>query len=204
MQTKNFKKNTVKFAEALGVILFSLASASAVAADILSETKDKVEKKAYEILDKERVVVKFDPGSSVLSEAASTELKNTLNAVRDNSKLKDIVIVAYSDSEYPRIPKKDLPKTEKDLALRRAEIVENKLKDFGASQFEIFNMAEKSDWFDKTFSTKEATVKRESQGEMSDKGEDLFYKSLANYLKKGGMAGKVVVVFRSSDSVYAH
>ena len=67
-------------------------------------------------------------------------------------------------------------------------------------------MANKANWFEKTFVMKDAQVKRESATkEAKDVSEDdYFFEGLGRFLTKSGGAGKTIVVFRYVDGTVSH
>ena len=181
-----------------------LVAPAAVAADTAQEIKDTVQQTAYEIADKDNLTIKFAKGSANLSDSAVSELKNTFNAVREDAKVKEILIVSYSDQNYPKNQKDSLSKADRQLADKRIDAIKAKLKDFGASNIKTYNMAEKSNWFEKTLVTSDAQIKREaSEKPAKEDRDDAFYQVLGRHLmQKGGASTAFVIVRR--DYVYSH
>src|SRR4051812_20498437 len=58
-------------------------------------------------------VIHFDAGSSVLSEAARTSLRNLISDARSNGRIRDVTVAAWSDQAFPR-GKEDLSKADRD------------------------------------------------------------------------------------------
>lgn len=127
-----------------------------------------------------------------------------LNAVRDTSPIKEILILAYSDLDYPRGEKGDLPQKSRHLAKDRAEAAKDRLEELGAKDIKIHNMAEKATWYDKMWVSTDAQVKSEAKEKKSSTDpDDSFYQILGQSLKKSGGPGKVFVVIRHQGT-YSH
>lgn len=157
-----------------------------------------------EITGKDRTVINFAEGSALLSDQGRTELTALINAVRNTSSIKETLILAYSDLDYPRLQKSDLPAKSRRLAQDRAEAVKSRIEQIGGKDITIHNMAKKSTWFEKMWISSDAQVKSEAREKKSDAdGDDSFYQILGERLKKDGGPGKVVVVIRHQGN-YSH
>ena len=184
-------------------IVLSLVSASsvlfaglAVAADPggMVETAQQM---AYEITGKDAATLKFNKGSSALSSSDQSELRTMYNAVKSDSRVKEIVIAAYSDLPYPKSQKSDLPRKSRGLADKRGAQVAKFLHELGAKNVRVVNMAQKATWIERSFDTDEAQLKH-GAAESSAKvdADDKFYESLGKHLQTTGGPSDVVVVIR--------
>ncbi len=181
----------------------SLAARAQTETD-LKVAKESIQQRLHEITGKDTVVVNFKKGSAHLSESDLSELKTTLNAVKEDSKVKEILILAYSDRPYPHNLKSDLPKASQKLAQKRADAVSDKVKSFGGKSVKTYNMAVKASWFEKTLVTSTAQVKQEAvKSPANQDSDDAFYQALGQHLVGQGGPGKVVVVVRR-DFAYSH
>jgi len=179
---------------------FAVLGASPLKADAekkVIDAKETIQQMWYRLTDKDTTVLTFDKGASKLTDSQTTELRATLNAVRDTNQLKEIYVVSYADADYPRASKESLSRAQRKLADDRADNVRAKIREVGSFSITTHNMAKKANWFDKTFTTDDARVKAESSERFSKMNdEELFNESLGRFLQDKGGAGKVVVVFR--------
>ncbi|MCX6131571.1 MAG: hypothetical protein NTX25_21235 [Proteobacteria bacterium] len=166
--------------------------------------KETVQQKLYEISGKDTVVLNFKKDSVQLSEAEISELKTTLAAVKEDSKVKEILILAYADQPYPHDQKSDLNKSARKLAQKRGNVVKEKISSFGGKNIKVYNMATKANWFEKALVTSTAQVKQEAvKSPANQDADDAFYQALGKHLVAQGGPGKVVVVMRR-DFSYSH
>ena len=185
------------------VVLFSSLSTGACFVSGLASASEagglieSAQQKAYEIGGKDVATLKFDKGKSTLSSGDQSELRTMYNAVKEDSRVTEIIVAAYSDLPYPKSKKSELPTKSRQLADKRGTEVSKFLNELGAKNVRVVNMAERATWLDRTFDTKEAQVKRESS-EMPSKAntDDLFYESLGRHLQKSGAPSDVVVIIR--------
>jgi hypothetical protein len=170
----------------------------------LSDAKSTVQQKLYEITGKDTAVLSFPAGATRLTSGDETTLKSLLNAVREGGPVKEILVMAYSDQAYPHNQKDDLSAAARDLADARGDAVKKGLENLGAEHVKVHNMAKKAGWFEKTFVTTDAQLKREAVEKPSHTDlDDEFYQALGQRLKTEGGAGKAVVVIRR-EGTYAH
>jgi len=180
-------------------------STSAFGETKLKDAGDAVRTAIYDITDKGSAELRFAKGSDSLTDAQKSELKSMITAFTSDGKTENVVVVAYADKNYPRGSKNDLAKEDRDLATRRGETVKKHLDSVGAKDVTVYNMAEKANWFEKTFVTKDAQVKREAKEDVGDTSDnDAFYEALGRHLGKTGGPGKVVVVMRHKNSGHSH
>ncbi len=157
---------------------------------------EAAQQKAYEISGKDVAILKFNKGSSTLSSKDQSELRTMYNAVKEDSRVVEIVVAAYSDLDYPKSGKSDLPHKSKTLAGNRGAEVRNFLTELGAKKVRVVNMAQKANWFERTFDTKDAQVKRGADENPTVHADDKFFESLGKHLQTTGEPSDVVVVIR--------
>jgi len=105
--------------------------------------------------------VKFDKGSSVLSEDARAELDRVIANAASSGKIDQIKILTWADAEYPADVQKALPKPQRDLVSRRNKAMNDyiKAKTSGVN-VDTYNMAERPNALEKLFNTSDARIKR--------------------------------------------
>jgi hypothetical protein len=191
-----------------GLLLLGTAALSANSAiyaePSLKDAKDAARTAIYDITDKSSIDIKFDKGTAALSSSQKGQIKSLVSAFASDGRVKDVVVAAYADENYPR-ERSELTKGARELATRRGDAVRDELKRAGAKEVTVYNMAEKANWFEKTFVTSDAQVKREaSSSPDAVSEEDAFFESLGRHLRKVGGASKVIVVMRHKSSAEAH
>lgn len=196
----------MKVIQILAIAGFSTVTVGAYAEDAstMQSVQSAAQQMYYEITGKDSTVINFEKASAILSDAGRNELTALLNAVRDTSPIKEILIVSYSDLDYPQGKKGDLPAKSRQLAKDRAEAVKKRLEELGAKDIQVHNMAEKATWYEKLWVSTDAQVKSEAKEKKSSTDtDDSFYQILGQSLKKSGGPGKVVVVIRHQGT-YSH
>jgi isocitrate/isopropylmalate dehydrogenase len=158
---------------------------------------ETVQKQAYEITGKDVATIKLGTGSSALSAAEQSELRTMYQAVRDNARVREIIVAAYSDHPYPSGPSASLPSSSRRLAEKRGTEVKKFLAELGAKNIRVVNMAQKANWFERTFDTKDSQIKHESSEKDSNaSSEHFFYDALGAHLQASAGPSNVVVVIR--------
>ena len=186
---------TLTLIASLGAL--STATAGIILAADQGGITETAQRKAYEITGKDVAKIKFGVGSSELNPNDQTELRAMYHAVRDNARVREIVIAAYSDLPYPAGPKATQPGASRHLAEKRGEEVKKFMADLGAKNVRVVSMAHKANWFERTFDTKDAQIKQEASAKPSKAtSDDLFYEALGSHLKTDAGPSDVVVVIR--------
>jgi hypothetical protein len=144
--------------------------------------------------------VKFEKGSATLTDTERRTLRAMITAVRDDTKIENIIIAAWSDSQYPAKEGSKLSDADIKLASQRAENVKTVLTELGASDIKIYSMAEHPSWIAKTFRTEEAKVKLSLNGKHI---EDRKAEVIAQTLQSEGGPSSVVVIVKRATSVSA-
>jgi hypothetical protein len=144
------------------------------------------------------IVFTFDPESDRLSEIDLEQLRTAVQSANAIGAVRGAAVAAWSDSSYPESPRAMLPRTERALADRRADAVATELRKLDVAAIDVFNMAEHSSWFSRTFKTADARVKGlpdAAAGRQSAK--DLQLEALGNMIREKGGPAKVVVALRT-------
>jgi hypothetical protein len=109
-------------------------------------------------------VINFAKGSSELTDASKSKLRSMINSARgandDNGRIQALHAAVWSDHTFPAGGKADLSKGDRDLADQRIDSINSFFKsDLNLSDIKTYSMAEKSNWFARAFSTKDAELK---------------------------------------------
>ncbi len=105
------------------------------------------------------VEIEFTPGSSDLTENAKSSVNSVLEQARQSGKIDEVIVMSWSDSEYPSKDVKKLPKAEKDLAERRNKAVESFIKSGRSLDVDKYNMAAQPNVLSKWFNTRDSRLK---------------------------------------------
>jgi hypothetical protein len=105
------------------------------------------------------VEIGFKQGSATLSESAKTSLNSIIKQTREEGKIDEVVVLSWSDEEYPSKNQKELPKKQRNLAEKRNKSIEKYVKSMRSVDVNTFNMAERPTAFSKLFNTDDTTLK---------------------------------------------
>lgn len=105
------------------------------------------------------VEIQFNYGSSLLTERAKVSLSNLIKAANDDGKINEVVVLSWSDAEYPSKSLNKLPKMQQDLAAKRNENVFSYVKGIKDVEIVSYNMAEKPTRLQKLFNTDDTKIK---------------------------------------------
>ena len=105
------------------------------------------------------VEIEFTPGSSDLTENAKSSVNAVLQQARQAGTIDEVIVMSWSDREYPAKDIKKLPKAEKDLAERRNKAVESFIKSGQSLDVDKYNMAAQPNVFSKWFNTRDSRLK---------------------------------------------
>lgn len=114
-----------------------------------------------EVVGEKYKVVEFNKNSADLTDTAKKGLADLVQASRkNNAEIEKVHVAAWADQALPVSGKKDLTKSERDLAAKRAEAVETYLeKTYNVDDVAKYNLAERANWLAKAFNTKDAELK---------------------------------------------
>lgn len=157
---------TQRLSLTLGIIsmLFSLGCSSAQktteegtprkSAAEEAESRDITQKAANEVQAHKFMEIEFKPGSAELTENAKNSLAKLVQASGQVGKIDEVMVLSWSDYEYPSKNVKKLPKAQIDLAQKRNRAVEHYVKSIQRVDVDAYNMAEQpnalSKWFNAT------------------------------------------------------
>lgn len=176
--------------------VFAPAVIHAEAGKTLKDAGQAIRTAAYDITDKNSVTLSFDAKSATLTDSQKNQLKALSDSFASDGKVRDVVVAAYSDKNYPK-GKDTLTKQERDLAAKRGDAVKAHLSSIGRKSVTIYNMAEKANWFERKLVMKDAQVKREATEKADNvSNDDAFFEALGRHLTSVGGPGKVIVLMR--------
>ena len=99
------------------------------------------------------VEIKFEPGSTGLSESAKSSLDQVLAQAKSAGKLDQAIVMSWSDEEMPSKDLKKLPKYQRDLADNRNNAVRDYVKSIQKIDVDAYNMASQPNALSKWFNT---------------------------------------------------
>lgn len=105
------------------------------------------------------VEIEYKPGSASLTDNAKTSLNSVIRQAREKGKIDEVIVLSWSDEEYPSRKFKTLPKPYIELAEKRNQTVEQYLKSLKGVDINTFNMAERPTAFSKLFNTADSKLK---------------------------------------------
>jgi len=186
------------------VAMISISASTAWAASVGSAA-NKVEEKTKEMIndarDKSDVAAHFDRGSAVLSDGAKTSIKALVQSLDADQRSGKVMVVAWSDKNFPAAESQVTTKTDQKLADDRADAVKTYLHELGADRrVTTVNMAQKDNILARVFDIKTSKVKETYKKGVTDSKE---LADTVKTLKDDGGPGKVVVLFEQ-DAYQAH
>lgn len=132
-----------------------------------SDTKSYEEAKSRETTEttaskagaKNYAEIKFNEGSSTLSDSAKDSLRSVLSAARTEGKVDEVIVLSWADENYPSKELKKLSKEQRNLADQRNKNVKEYLKMMRDVDVNSYNMAERPSSFSKLFNTADSELK---------------------------------------------
>jgi hypothetical protein len=148
-------------------------------------------------MEKETTTVTFSNGSSTLSEAEQNKIKALIPGYTGDKNIDKVIVAAWSDQAYPQAADQKLPESARDLAEKRADVIEDLLEKNGVNDVDTYSMAERPGWISRVFQTDQAQVK----GQARDKGMDNQNEERISQIltSKGGPSKAVIIVKRDTD-----
>lgn len=160
---------------------------------------EAVQTKVYDLMDKDITTVSFAKGSDTVTDAEKRDLRSLVNSVRDDAKIDQIVVAAWSDKSLPTPTNgKDLPAADQKLADKRAESVKKILAELGASGIKTYSMATTPSWISEVFGTTESQVKNTVKGHPAN---DRNILKISETLKSKGGPSTVVVLVKRQNTI---
>jgi hypothetical protein len=101
----------------------------------------------------------FKEGSASLTENAKKSLNSVIEQARSKDKIDEVIVLSWSDQEYPSKNIKDLPKAQRELAEKRNKNIESYVKSMRDVDVNTYNMAERPTSFSKLFNTDDTKLK---------------------------------------------
>lgn len=213
----NFMKSNHKLlgaALSIGIGFCGSVTAADTGSDISKsarELKNKVRTASYDLFEKRTVVLDFNAGSKDLSNDARDKLKSQMSAVAGEAAVERVYVASWADREMPKADAKtDRAEEKRDrasgLAGERVDAIENELERLASDvSVTTYNMAEKPNWFEKTFKLDDAKVKsvmnnRDEAEKTFTDHEDQKLAALGRIFAEKGGPGKAVVVLETKES----
>lgn len=105
------------------------------------------------------VEISFNPGSSTLSEKSKTSLTSILSTARQSGKIDEVLVMSWSDQDYPSKSLKKLAKSQRALAAKRNKVIKSYVNEIKKVDVDTFNMAERPNAISKLFNTADNELK---------------------------------------------
>jgi len=105
------------------------------------------------------VEIEFKPGTATLTDNAKTSLHSIVTQARQDGKIDEVIVLSWSDEEYPSKNQKKLPKAQRELAEKRNKMVEQYVKSMRDVDVNTYNMAERPTAFSSLFNTADSKLK---------------------------------------------
>ncbi|MFM6928779.1 MAG: hypothetical protein ACKOX6_09950, partial [Bdellovibrio sp.] len=106
----------------------------------------------------------FKKGSAVLTENAKSDLRRVISDAKQNSKIKEVKVITWSDSEYPSSRTKKLSSSERDLVKKRNDAIRDYMKSYSNRlDVDTYSMAERPGVLQEMFNTSDARIKKSMQ-----------------------------------------
>lgn len=102
--------------------------------------------------------IQFNFGSSMLTEKSKDSLSNLMKN-SNNAEIDEVIVLSWSDVEYPSKSADKLSKLQLDLANRRNENVEAYVKALRNVEINTYNMAEKPNTLSRLLDTNDSKLK---------------------------------------------
>jgi hypothetical protein len=113
-----------------------------------------VEAKAQSFVD-----IEFDPGSSQLTDNAKSSLDSIIKMARHDGIIDEMIVLSWSDEEYPSKRLSKLSKSQIRLADNRNVTIERYVKSIKGMSVDSYNMAKRPDTLSKWFNTSDSKLK---------------------------------------------
>jgi len=148
----------------------------------------------FDAVDRTTTSIYFDPGSAMLTSMEKMRLRDWVNNLKqDNQGRVSAIVASWSDKPYPMANNSVLTKSDRDLAESRNQNVKEALRESGVTSIETFSMAERPNWFQRTFATDSAQIKGEAKDKQWDENNE---SRIASILNRRGGPSRSVILFR--------
>lgn len=105
------------------------------------------------------VEIRFESGSATLTDQAKTSLVSVIDQARADGKIEEVLVLSWSDKEYPSASKNRLTSYQADLADRRNKTIERYIETMSYADVDTYNMAKKPNLFSSVFNTSDTRMK---------------------------------------------
>ncbi len=105
------------------------------------------------------VEIQFESGSATLTDQAKTSLVSVIDQARADGKIEEVLVLSWSDKEYPAESKSRLTTYQADLADRRNKTIERYIETMSYADVDTYNMAKKPNLFSSVFNTSDTRMK---------------------------------------------
>lgn len=156
------QKYLISFGVFMAFMAFSCANRPVVVADseIQTETnKAMTNNVANDIQAHSFVEVQYKEGSSTLSNDAKHSLNSILKLAHEKGEIDEVLVLSWSDQNYPAKNSDELPQSQRSLADKRNISVKNYLTSQRDIDVDSYNMAEKPSTYSKLFKTDDSQLK---------------------------------------------
>ncbi len=106
------------------------------------------------------VEIEFGLGSAALSDAAKVSLTKVVSQAKLAGKVDEVIVLSWSDLEYPSKNATTLPREQRNLAGERNRAIKSYLQSARDVDVDTYNMAEKPNTLSKWFDTSDNQLKR--------------------------------------------
>ena len=179
------------------LLLVGLFSVTTAFADSEIKTGEiEVTARGYQILDKDLLTIKFDPGSAVLSDSSLTALADFAKITQGESPIDQYIIASWGDQDYPA--KGELSQSQRNLADLRAKNIKKFLKTEASERIKTFEMTKQPDWIQRAFNTETAELKIKGSSRTQN---ERVYKEIGQRLHNKGVPDTAVIVARFKNEV---
>jgi hypothetical protein len=134
--------------------------------------------------------VTFQTGQSNLGDDAKSDLANTVRSIRENGRIINVTVAAWSDKNMPG-KDEHLEKQDVVLAKDRAEQVRQELAELGVKRVRVVNMAKHSNFVAKLLKTRGAELK----SSLAKKGTEIPVQEQDFAITQRGGPSRVVMTF---------
>lgn len=114
-----------------------------------------LEAKAHDFVE-----IEFRQGSSELTDNAKASLNSVLEQARRSGKIDEVLVLSWSDEDYPSNISQQQPKQQRELAEKRNVSIKQYLKALRPVDVDTYNMAEKPNTLSKWFNTTDNKLKK--------------------------------------------
>ena len=94
----------------------------------IAESNYVTNKVAREAEAQNYVEIGFNQGSATLTDNAKRSLNSIIKQARQEGKIDEVIVLSWSDEEYPSKNLKELPKSQRELAEKRNKNIEHYVK----------------------------------------------------------------------------